>query len=562
MVRVLPPLSAVALDVSQQTQTTHLLSSCHNQIFSSVVRRFLRWYVFFLRCLLWPLTSLGSLTPRTPCLPVTNRLLLLPAVDLAKIIRTRQVTCTEVVEAYISRAKEVNPLVNAIVQDRFQEALVEAEEIDGLLSSGKLSVEHMENNLPLLGVPLTVKETIAVRGMSNNGAWSLVPSHTAREDADIVRLLREAGAIPLLVSNTPELCMNWETDNPRVGRTNNPYDPRRTPGGSSGGEAALLGSAASVVGVASDIGGSLRLPAMFTGVYGHKPTPGYVSNRGHRPSSQDGCWDHYFTLGPMCRYARDLPVILNTIVADPRRARELRLDEQVDLTKVKVFYMEDDGPERMFTDSVNSDMKTAMRTAVHYLREKYGLPVKQVSIQGLENIVSLSTLIMLRMNGIPNVYQRHQDSPDEWNSVLYTIGKRLLGLTTSSTTCLMYAPLKALVDSIPDEEFGKLLKRKELLMDRFKDMLGEDGVFLYPVFPTGAHFHGQIYFKFLNSAYLTLFNMLEMPVTACPMGLDKNGLPVGIQISAWQKQDRLTIAVARALEQEFGGWIPPCPIPD
>ncbi|KMQ91085.1 fatty-acid amide hydrolase 2, partial [Lasius niger] len=142
----------------------------------------------------------------------------------------------------------------------------------------------------------------------------------ATSDANVVTKIREAGGIPLLVSNTPELCLWWHTFNKVTGSTKNPYDTRRTAGGSSGGEAALLGAGASLLSLASDIAGSARLPAMFCGVFGHKPTPNWVSVEGHKPGSSDKNWSSFFAIGPMVRYASDLPLLL-TVISQTDEAR-------------------------------------------------------------------------------------------------------------------------------------------------------------------------------------------------------------------------------------------------
>lgn len=131
---------------------------------------------------------------------------------------------------------EVNPLLNAIVEDRFEAALVEARNIDVEIERGFRTVEQMEKETPLLGIPITVKESIAVKGMSNQGGRVYKKKQIASEDAPIVHEVKKHGAIVLLVSNTPELCLCWETYNHVTGQTRNPHDLRRTPGGSSGGE--------------------------------------------------------------------------------------------------------------------------------------------------------------------------------------------------------------------------------------------------------------------------------------------------------------------------------------
>lgn len=181
------------------------------------------------------------------------------------------------IQTYIDRCKEVNPFLNAIVDSRYEEALAEAREIDKEIIAGVRTPEQMEKETPLLGLPVTVKESIAVKGLSNQAGRKFKKRKYAEEDAPIVHNARKNGAIILLVSNTPELCLCWETYNKVSGRTNNPWDMRRTPAGSSGGEGALLGSGASLLGIGSDIAGSLRMPAMFNGVWGHKPSPHLVS---------------------------------------------------------------------------------------------------------------------------------------------------------------------------------------------------------------------------------------------------------------------------------------------
>lgn len=142
-----------------------------------------------------------------------NSLLEIPATKLAVMIRTKQVKCEEVIKAYAERIQEVNPYINAVVEERFEEALKEARKIDEDIEKGVRSVEAMEKETPLLGVPITVKESIAVKGMQNQAGRVWRTKQVAEEDAPIVANMKKAGAIILLVSNTPELCLNWETDN-------------------------------------------------------------------------------------------------------------------------------------------------------------------------------------------------------------------------------------------------------------------------------------------------------------------------------------------------------------
>ena len=244
------------------------------------------------------------------------------------------------VQSYIDRCKEVNDHLNAIVENRFDDSLKEARQIDIEIKSGVRTVEQMERETPILGIPITVKESIAVKGMSNQGGRKFKPKLVATEDAPIVKNIKKHGGIILLVSNTPELCLCWETYNKVTGRTNNPYNLKNTPGGSSGGESSLLGSGASLLGLGSDVAGSCRLPAMFTGVWGHKPTPYVVSPLGHTPGCVDRDWGTFFTTAPMCRYAKDIPLLLECM--RDKDGPKVNLTQEVNLDKINFFFMDSD----------------------------------------------------------------------------------------------------------------------------------------------------------------------------------------------------------------------------
>uniref|UniRef100_A0A0A9W8F4 Fatty-acid amide hydrolase 2 n=1 Tax=Lygus hesperus TaxID=30085 RepID=A0A0A9W8F4_LYGHE len=187
------------------------------------------------------------------------------AEELRDLLISRQITSRQIVEAYINRVKEVDVILNSVVENRFEGALKDAEEVDNLIAKTD-DVKMLFGVQPLLGIPFTVKENLAVKGMKHSSSRTRVPTKKAESDAGAVERLRRFGGIPLLVSNAPELCLNMETVSKKNGRTLNPYDTTRTTGGSSGGEAALLGAGASVIGLGSDIAGSIRFPSMFCGV--------------------------------------------------------------------------------------------------------------------------------------------------------------------------------------------------------------------------------------------------------------------------------------------------------
>src|SRR6476661_4326906 len=217
------------------------------------------------------------------------------ATDLARAIREGELTSRAVVEAHVERARQLNPELKAIAADRFEAALADADEADARIRAAGGDLP------PFLGVPSTIKESFAVKGMPN--AAGLVHRADVRADVDApaVARLRAAGAIPIGVTNTSEATMWIESSNRLYGRTNNAYDARRTAGGSSGGEGSAVGAGFAPIGLGSDIGGSIRLPAFFNGVFGHKPSPG------------EGPASEMLASGPLARRAEDLMPFLRAV---------------------------------------------------------------------------------------------------------------------------------------------------------------------------------------------------------------------------------------------------------
>lgn len=204
--------------------------------------------------------------------------LLLSGSQLAKLIRTREVSVRDVVQAHIQHAKKINPQINAIVKDRFAAALIEADQADKYAD-----LTNSEELPPFFGVPATIKESLALKGMPQTGGLVSRKDFIAPDTATSVMRYLKAGIIPIGVTNIPELCLWSETDNHIYGRTNNPYNPEHIAGGSSGGEGAIIGAGASPLGLGSDISGSLRFPAFFNGIFSHKSSHGMVPCIGHFP---------------------------------------------------------------------------------------------------------------------------------------------------------------------------------------------------------------------------------------------------------------------------------------
>ena len=269
-----------------------------------------------------------------------GELTFLSAVSMAEQIRRGELSPVELVEAHLARIEELNPRLNAFVQVDVERARREAR-------IAEAAVRNREKLGPLHGVPLSIKSSLQVAGLRWEAGTKLRAGTVAERDAPLVTRLRQAGAVILGVTNAPELLMAWETDNLLYGRTNNPWDLSRTPGGSSGGEAAAIASGMSAGGVGSDGGGSIRVPAHFSGICGLKPTPGRVPATGHFPESV-GPFALLGVVGPMARNVGDLKLLFEVLQGpddgDPSAAPvPLRWPEKDELSRVRVGYFEDDG---------------------------------------------------------------------------------------------------------------------------------------------------------------------------------------------------------------------------
>src|SRR5256885_6728972 len=226
----------------------------------------------------------------------------LSAFEIARLVNRKELSPVEVVEAHLSRIEKLKPKINAFSYIDREGARLQARWAEKIVGNG-------DELPPLLGVPITIKSCIDVAGMRCEAGSRLRAGYVAAQDATLVARLRKAGAILLGNTSTPEALMAYHTDNVLQGRTNNPWDLARTPGGSSGGEAAAIASGMSAAGIGSDGGGSIRVPAHFSGICGLKPTPGRIPASGHYPPA-GGPFSLIGVVGPMARTVEDLQLLL------------------------------------------------------------------------------------------------------------------------------------------------------------------------------------------------------------------------------------------------------------
>ncbi|MDQ8037099.1 MAG: amidase [Pedobacter sp.] len=470
------------------------------------------------------------------------------AIGLAAAIREGRTTSRAVVEAHIQQMERVNPRLNAVVQTRYEEARAEAAYADERLAELR-EKKVLEQLPPLWGVPCTIKENFEFEGTPQTSGL-VARKHIINErDAITVARLREAGAIPLGVTNTSELCMWMESYNEVYGRSNNPYDPDRIVGGSSGGEGAIVGSGASPFGLGADVGGSIRMPAFFNGVFGHKCSPGLVPNEGQYPMAEGKVQD-YLSTGPLCRRADDIEPLLR-IMGGPSAAG-LKPADSVDFEKLRVFSLSPDRGPR-----AKPDLLAAQARAVEELR-KAGAKTQTVDIPLLDKGFDIWSS-MLALGGSPSFAQMMFDSRNPLLPAM-ELWRLAMGRSTHTLPLVILSLLEHIPDLAPNRAkkfagLGQQLKRQ------LEDTLGDDGVLVTLPYTEVAPAHGKPLFPPFNWVRCAIFNVMEVPSTSVPMGLNAEALPLGVQVVAAQNQDHLGIACAIELEKRVGGWVPPWTAP-
>jgi fatty acid amide hydrolase 2 len=492
-------------------------------------------------------------------------LLSLSATRLSRLIRDREVTSRQVVEAHIARIRRVNPALNAVVAERFAAALKEADAADEEVRAAQETGADLP---PFLGVPCTIKESFALTGMPHTSGLVARRGIVAARDAVTVARVRAAGAIPLGVTNLSELCMWMESNNRVYGRTRNPYDAGRIVGGSSGGEGAIVGAGGAPFGLGSDIGGSIRMPAFFNGVFGHKPTGGLVPCSGQYPIPK-GPALRYITTGPLCRRAEDLMPLLRVLAGPDGEdtgcletpASALSDPAAVDLRTLKVLVVPDNGRIR-----VSPELLAAQRRCAQALAAQ-GARVEEASFPALRDSLEIWSA-MLDESGSPRfadlLFDRAEagagDAAEGIKRQERRPARELLRWVAGRSPHTLPALALVLLERLPALLPGRVeqaLASGRALKEELHKRLGDRGVLLYPPYPTPAPKHNRPLFPPFNWVYTAILNVMELPVTQVPLGLGREGLPLGVQVAAGHGQDPVSIAVALFLERAMGGWVPP-----
>jgi fatty acid amide hydrolase 2 len=469
------------------------------------------------------------------------------ACDLARAIRKGEVSAREVVEAHAWRLHRAQPRTNALARDRFEDALRDADAADRRMADARPGDELP----PFLGVPCTIKESIALSGMPNSAGLVSRREHLSDETAPAAQRMLDAGFTPLGVTNTSEMTMWIESDNRVYGRTRNAYDPHRIAGGSSGGEGAAVGSGGTPVGLGSDIGGSIRGPAFFNGVFGHKPSPGLVPNTGQFPSTE-GEAARMLTMGPLARRAEDLMPVTRLISGpDGRDTRcedmELGDPDAVELSGRRVLVADDASivPPRR-------EMRAARDRAADALASAGGR-VEQVSLKQLRRALELYTAVL---SDGADVALADLVGHSGARPGARGFADALRGRGPHTPALLITLAAERLNKYIPAGQTRRAIAAAHSLQEEVAAILG-DGLLLHHPFARVAPRHNATVGRPWVITPAAAFNLLGLPVTEVPLGLGKRGLPLGVQVAAAPSNDHLTIAAALELERACGGWVDP-----
>jgi Asp-tRNA(Asn)/Glu-tRNA(Gln) amidotransferase A subunit family amidase len=459
----------------------------------------------------------------------------LSAVFMAEQIRRKRISPVELIDTHLAKIEKLNPTLNAFVHldpDRARQAARKAEA--AVLAGSPLG--------PLHGVPISIKSSMEVAGLRCEAGTRLRAGFVAKQDAPLVSRLKKAGAIVLGATNTPELLMAWETDNLLYGRTNSPWDLDRTPGGSSGGEAAAIAAGLSAGGVGSDGGGSIRVPAHFSGICGLKPTPGRIPATGHYPASA-GPFALLGVIGPMARTVADLKVLFEAMQGpddgDTCSAPvPLHWPTEDEIKKLRIGYFEDDG-----RTPVTPETRAAVRTAAEALRHA-GFQVDAFRPQGLEEARLLWHKFFVVAGGMlirPMVKGREQD--------LSPILSQFLEWSAAEKPHTGEALLDAWI-------------RRDAARAQFFAEMQKYSILLCPAAAIPAFRHGERHWtidgktvQYLDAwSYTEWFNLLGNPAAVVPVGQSPEGLPIGVQIVGRPWQEEQVLSVAELLEEDCGAW--------
>ncbi len=463
-------------------------------------------------------------------------LVLEPAVRQLELLRSGEVSVRELAEAHLNQIARLNPVLNVFAD--FNPERVRAD-------AARLDATPREIRGPLHGLPVTVKSSIATAGFKCEIGSLLRKGEVPTDDAVVVARLRAAGALILGTTNCPEFLMAYETANLLCGATHNPWDLARSPGGSSGGESAAIAAGLSAAGLGSDSGGSVRVPAHFTGICSLKPTPGRFPGRGHLPACV-GPFAILGAIGPMARTIADVSLLFDALAGqDPEDPSSppipLRAISPQVLRHHTIGFFEDDG-----LVPVTVETRAAIQAAASVLRDT-GFRVEPFRPRSLEPLRLLWDKLFVQCGAMfyePEIQGREH--------LLSPIFREFLEIADSrprlSSTDLLNA--WAQLDLIRSQMLAEMAAFPVLLCP----------VASVPAFRPGErrwNIDGREVDYLDAVRHTQWFNALGAPAAVVPVGQSPEGLPIGVQIAARPYEDEVALGVAAVIDAAFGYRAPP-----
>jgi amidase len=475
------------------------------------------------------------------------------ATELSAALAAKQVSAVELAQDAIDRIERHDGRINAVCVRDFARGLEAARAADARRARG--------DTAPLLGIPLTVKESYNVAGLPTTWGFPPQKDFVPGEDALSISRVKQAGGVILGKTNVPVGLGDWQSYNEIYGTTNNPFDLGRTPGGSSGGSSAALAAGYGPLSLGSDIGGSLRVPAFHCGVYAHKPTFALAPSRGHTPPPFPPLpFDRDLSvIGPMARSAADLSLLLDVIAGpDPLEAGKayslaLPPPRQRALKDFRVLLIDTDPllpTDRSVRGAIEKLAANLGKAGVTVTRQSPLLPDFAASTQ----LYMRMLMSFLAASFPPEVYAGARGAAAALAAADTSLGaERLRGIALSHRDWVMADGARA------------------RLRAQWRELFKSFDAVICPVMPTPAYPHdhsddqetrrididGKPYVYPDQLAWPGIATLPGLPATAIPIGLSPEGLPVGVQIVGPWLEDRTPLKLAELIEREFGGFVPP-----
>ncbi len=497
------------------------------------------------------------------------------AVNLVKAIQAKRISSSELLELYIARYERLNPRINAIVATNLENARIRANQADEALAKGEIWG-------PLHGLPITIKDLIEVDGMHCTWGSPIFKNYISRRNADVVQSLLDAGAIVYGKTNVPLWGTDTQTFNEIYGQTNNPWDVTRTPGGSSGGSAAALAAGLTSLEIGSDIGGSIRLPAHFCGVYGHKPTYGIVPMNGQTAHldlfENDYVADTDIAVtGPMARSAEDLGLVMDLIVRPPRSQRKaikIKLPEprKKNMKEYRIGLWIDDPhfpPDTEVGDCLHKMANNLTKAGAKIQEKKPDIDFGH-NLDLYFNLEMLTSVRWMPQKEFDQILKKSKSLDNSW------IPQKEFDQMLQSSKTLENTDVGPEAYRIRNltklhREWELLNHERSKMRQKWDDYFQDFDVLLCPAVRVSAVQHARgnlgtrrhkfdrqdLWYGEVIHSWTSLTNVSYLPATVAPVGLTKTGLPVGVQIVGPYLEDHTSIHFAKLMEEALGGFSPP-----